>query len=83
MRSSLIIKKSSTSLFNRRKKLEYLSVKNVIDFIKNGKNPGYISYKADSPDYKNKLAYHYVMVYDNYLPVLDRFQEMVKAFLEE
>ncbi len=48
-----------------------------------GKNDlTYHKYQAQSPEYRNKVAYHYALVYDNYLPVLEEFTRIQKRFSE-
>ncbi len=42
-------------------------------FFKGLDDKDYYSYQANSPEYRNKVAYHYALVYGSYLPVLNRF----------
>ncbi len=51
------------------------------DFIQNPKTEKYIDYRKNSQDYKNRTAYYYVLVYQNYLPVLESYRNIVTEFI--
>ncbi len=41
----------------------------------------FMNYVLDDPDYKNRVAFHQAIVYNNYLPILEAFQANAKALL--
>lgn len=46
-----------------------------------GKNEnGYLNYRLKNPEYRNKVTYHYALVYNNYLPVLENFKTLSNEF---
>ena len=49
-----------------------------------GKNEkGYLDYRLKNPEYRNKVTYHYALVYHNYLPVLENFKTLSDKFKKE
>ena len=49
-------------------------------FFEGNNDDDYINYRLDNPKYKNKVTYHYALVYNNYLPVLEKFKDLFKEF---
>jgi hypothetical protein len=51
--------------------------------MKNEAPEEYLQYIRDSDDYKNRVAYHYLIVYGNYIPLLEGIRQDVKYFISE
>lgn len=49
-------------------------------FFEGDNDDDYLNYRLDNPKYKNKVTYHYALVYNNYLPVLEKFKDLFKEF---
>lgn len=43
----------------------------------------YVRYFANNQEYKNKVAYHYMLIYDNYVPVLKTFKFKSEKILND
>lgn len=50
-------------------------------FFKGQNNQAYHKYQTNSPEYRNKVAYHYALIYDNYLIMLDEFINLQNDFM--
>lgn len=51
------------------------------EFLQDPNAEGYLDYQENAAEFKNKVAYHYVLVYNNYLPVLDTYVSTLREFL--
>ncbi|MFC2187579.1 DUF6090 family protein [Fulvivirgaceae bacterium LMO-SS25] len=47
------------------------------------KEEDYINYFANNAEYKNRVAYHYILIYENYVPVLKTFQVKSEKMLKD
>ena len=53
------------------------------DFVQGKAQTGFGQYQVDSWQFTNKVNYHFVMIYENYLPLLTEFEEIMQAYLED
>ncbi|WP_350292623.1 DUF6090 family protein [uncultured Croceitalea sp.] len=50
-------------------------------FFQGKDNDDYYNYQTNTYEYRNKVAYHYALVYENYLPALQRIRDLQNQFL--
>lgn len=52
--------------------------------VSKGEAPNeFMNYVLDDPDYKNRVAFHQGIVYNNYLPILEAFQTNARVLLRQ
>lgn len=51
--------------------------------MKNEAPEAYLQYIGESDDYKNRVAYHYLIVYGNYIPLLESIMADANYFVSE
>ncbi|MBB6324469.1 hypothetical protein FHS59_000084 [Algoriphagus iocasae] len=47
------------------------------------KEEAYVRYFANDPEYKNRVAFHYMLIYENYVPVLKTFQAKSEMIVKD